>query len=76
MPLSPSAYFRNAPGRSRLARTSSFRIFATDFRPRIQPHSLHLRPDAIPFYPSGGPDPQPPGEAAHCDPIPGLKENA
>ena len=53
MPLSPSAYFRNTPSKSRFARTISFHIIATDFRPRIQPHSLHFHPDAIAFYPSG-----------------------
>lgn len=75
MPLSPSAYFLNVPCKSRFARTSSFRIFATDLRPRIQPHSLHFRRDAITFYPLANLHTQLWGAPAHWDPMPGLKQN-
>jgi hypothetical protein len=75
MPLSPSAYFRNAPGRSRLARTSSFRIFATDFRPPIQSHSLHFRAHAITFYPSCNLDDQSWRDRKHWDLSSELKQN-
>jgi hypothetical protein len=75
MPLSLSSYFRNVPCKTRFARRSSFRISATDFRPRIQSHSLLFPPEAITFYPSANLDTQFWGDPAHWDPIPGLKQN-
>jgi hypothetical protein len=75
MPPLPSAHFPSAPCKSRFARTSSFRIFAAAFRPRIQSHCLHLRPDAIAFYPLGILDTQLWGDPASCGSIPGLKQN-
>ena len=54
MSLSPSAHFRNIPCfSSRSAHTSTFGVFATDFRPRIQTHSLHFHSDAKGSHPSG-----------------------
>jgi len=73
---SPTAFFHNASDRSRFARPGSFPISSTDFSIRIQSHCRHLCAHTITFPSSGGPDPQPPGEAAHWDPIRGLKENA
>jgi hypothetical protein len=75
MPPSTFAYFRNGPFESRSARTTSFRIFATDFRPRIQLLPLHLPSDAISLYPSGNADTQVWGDPAHRGPFRGLKQN-
>jgi hypothetical protein len=75
MPHEAFAYFRNSPGKSRFARTSSFCIFTTDFRPRMQSYPLHFPANASAPYSSGNPRIHPRSDPAQRDRIPGLKEN-
>jgi hypothetical protein len=75
MSSSAFAYFRNTPCKSRFVHTGTFAIFTTDFRPRMQSHSLHYRSDAMALYPSGNPDTYSWSDSGRCEPIRGLKQN-